>query len=228
MSAMPLAAQGGCDSRAAPEPMLDVSFRLNGGSLPVDHARALNAAITRCLPWFPGEPRAGVHLIRVAASGNGWLRPEPAAGELLQLSRRTRLTLRVPERRLRDTAALSGQALDIDGHIIETGESKVRRLVPSATLAAHYVTSGFAQDEADFVHWLTAELAKLGVAAPKVLCGRSDTITGPAGPLDTRGVLVAELAPEASLRVQARGLGEARKLGCGLFVPCRDIGPVWE
>ena len=38
--------------------------------------------------------------------------------------------------------------------------------------------------------------------------------------------MVAELGAEESLAVQCHGIGPGRLLGCGLFVPHKDIGPV--
>ena len=38
--------------------------------------------------------------------------------------------------------------------------------------------------------------------------------------------MVAELTPEHSIRLQQAGLGEGRKMGCGLFIPHKGIKPV--
>ena len=36
--------------------------------------------------------------------------------------------------------------------------------------------------------------------------------------------MIAGIAPEQSLALQRHGLGAERKLGCGLFIPHKDIG----
>jgi CRISPR-associated protein Cas6 len=39
-------------------------------------------------------------------------------------------------------------------------------------------------------------------------------------------LMLHALAPEDSLRMQAAGLGTARHLGCGIFVPHKSAGAV--
>ena len=80
-----------------PDDVVDLSFRIDCAQLPPDHAWLLYRALERALPWLQQEPRAAVHSIFGAASGNGWVRPADVPGELLQLSRRTRLSLRLPK-----------------------------------------------------------------------------------------------------------------------------------
>ncbi len=94
--------------------VVDAVFAIECRSLPVDHAWALSQAIQAALPWFADEPQAGLHTVHGAASGAGWKRPE-GEDALLQLSHRTRLVLRLPESRLADAAALTGQTLDVAG-----------------------------------------------------------------------------------------------------------------
>ena len=71
------------------------------------------------------------------------------------------------------------------------------------------------------MHWVANELKGMGIRVRKILCGRSHYIRTPAGRLFTRSVLVADLDKDESLRLQHRGLGAHRKLGCGLFIPHR-------
>jgi CRISPR/Cas system CSM-associated protein Csm4 (group 5 of RAMP superfamily) len=48
----------------------------------------------------------------------------------------------------------------------------------------------------------------------------------PDGLVHTRSLMVAELEPEASLRLQRSGVGPERAMGCGLFIGHKDIAPV--
>ena len=205
---------------------VDVAFRLSGRWLPVDHARALRCAVVKVLPWLAHEPRAGIHSIHGAASGNGWERPGGEPGEVLALSRRTRLTLRVPIRRVEETAALSGRRLDIDGCEILVGARQPRPLTPAGTVFARYVVDEEGGDEEAFVERVASALEALSVPARKLLCGRSHRIESGQTALCARSLLIADLGPEDSLTVQGRGLGPGRLLGCGLFVPHKDIAPV--
>ena len=153
--------------------VVDVAFRLSGRWLPVDHACALRAAVVKVLPWLEDEPAAGIHSIHGAASGNGWERPGRGSGQVLSLSRRTRLVLRVPARRADATSGLCERRLDIDGCEVVTGKRRSRPLQPAGTVFARYVVDQEGGDEEHFVERIASALEALSVSARKLLCGRS-------------------------------------------------------
>ena len=205
---------------------IDVAFRLSGRWLPVDHASALRAAIVKILPWLEDEPDAGIHSIHGAASGNGWERPGGESGGMLNLSRRTRLVLRVPVWRAAETAALCGRRLDAGGCELATGERQPRRLKPAGAVFARYVVDEEDGDEERFVERVASELRERSVSARKLLCGRLHRIGSAHGVHTTRSLLIADLGRDESLALQCRGVGPGRLLGCGLFVPHKDVGPI--
>jgi CRISPR-associated protein Cas6 len=207
-----------------PDKVLDVSFRLSGRTLPVDHAHTLCSALIGALPWLADDDSAGVHAIHVAASGNGWMRPEDPATEVLQLSRRTRLTLRVSKPRVEDASRLEGQTLDVDGHLLRIGEPKVKRLSTAATQFARYVIGD--EPEHEFVLRVAEALEAMDIPPRRLLCGRTHLVQTPRGLLHTRSVMAADLTPAQAVRLQEQGIGPARKLGCGLFIPHKGIDPV--
>ncbi|HEC29732.1 MAG TPA: type I-MYXAN CRISPR-associated protein Cas6/Cmx6 [Gammaproteobacteria bacterium] len=211
-----------------PDDIVDLVFRINCKCLPLEHARSLSMAIHRALPWIAEEEMAGIHLLHGAESGNGWQRPEDPRNELLYLSRRTRLTLRLPSERLGEASELKGAVLDIDGHTIEVGISSVKPLSTQSTLFSRYVVSMETETEEEFLGRVYAELHKLDVEPSKLLCGKTHTLQGHHGDIHTRSMMLAELKPEESVKVQQHGLGEGRKLGCGLFIPHKGIAPVME
>jgi len=198
-------------------------FAIECRSLPVDHAYALSQAVQAALPWFADEPRAGLHTVHGAASGAGWQRP---AGEdaRLQLSRRTKLVLRLPGHRMVDAAALSGRTLDVAGSPMRVGPLSVRPLLRIASLFSRSVIFEGATDEAAFTAAATEALRALGVAASTLLCGRDVTLATPQGSYRTRSLMLSVATPAQSLRLQREGLGAARKLGCGVFIPHKDVG----
>ncbi len=212
------------------EDILDLAFRLSGGTLAVEHAHALCQALLAELPWLADEPRCGVHQIHAAASGNGWTRPDRNAREVLNLSRRTRLTLRLPRERLADAERLRGRSLDIGGHRLQLGDASERPLMPSSTLYARYVICDDVghQDEERFIDWVAEVLRGMGIAPTRVLCGMTSHIDLPAERLAARSLMLAALPPDASLELQQRGLGGGRLMGCGLFVPHKSIEAVRE
>lgn len=208
-----------------PDDVLDVQFNIDCQRLPVDHAQALSRAVLGALPWLVDEPLAGIHLIYVAGSGNGWERPEGADGVLLP-SRRTKLVLRVPKTRLADTEALSGQVLDVAGEAMLIGKGSTRLLSVTHTLyARHVAVDGPEMDEQAFVASVVAQLKALGLRFKKVLCGKAISFRTDQGPLLTRSLMVADLSYEDAVRLQEQGLGKPahKMLGCGLFIAHKSV-----
>lgn len=209
-----------------PDDVVDLSFRIGCPTLPLDHAHALSSALLEALPWIADEAYAGVHLIHGAASGNGWYRPEDSVREVLHLSRRTRLRLRLPRHRLEDARQLTGRRLDIDGHPLAIGDAEVFLLSSLSTLFSRYVMTGADSDEQAFLEEAARGLQVIGIDCRKMLGGISHTLQFPDGPVHTRSLMVADLAPEQSVRLQQVGLGAGRTIGCGLFLPHKGIKPV--
>jgi CRISPR-associated protein Cas6 len=211
---------------SVPDDVVDLAFAIRCPTVPVDHACVLSKRLHESLPWLGEEEQAGIHLIHGAASGNGWYRPEETENALLHLSRRARLRLRLPRRRLDDACELSGKTLDISGHALHVGASEVHRLNPLPTLFSRYVITREAVDEEAFLRQALDHLTKLDIDCRKLLCGITHSLNFPHGPVFTRSLMVAELTPEHSIRLQQAGLGEGRKIGCGLFIPHKGIKPV--
>lgn len=210
-----------------PDTIVDVVFNIECRALPLEHTHALSSALRAALPWLDTEPDTGVHMIHGAESGNGWMRPDGSQGDaLLYLSRRTKLELRVPKERVADARTLSGVTLDIGGHPLIVRDAQVRLLSNITTLFSRYVIADAAQDEEDFLRACSTQLQALGVRCGKMLCGRSHEIKLPEERLFTRSLMLAELNVPDSILLQQKGLGQGRTLGCGLFLPHKDIKAV--
>jgi CRISPR-associated protein Cas6 len=203
--------------------VVDAVFAIECRSLPVDHAWALSQAVQAALPWFADEPHAGLHTVHGAASGAGWQRPEGDDARL-QLSRRTRLVLRLPAHRIEDAAALTGRTLDVAGSALRVGRLSPRPLLRIASLFSRSVIFAGAADESAFLAAATEGLRALGVEASTLLCGREVTLATPEATYRTRSLMLTVATPAQSLALQRQGLGEARKLGCGVFIPHKDVG----
>jgi len=209
--------------QAVPGDIVDAVFAISCRSLPVDHAYALSQAIQAALPWCATEARAGLHIIRAAESGSGWMRPEDPH-TLLHLSLRTKLILRLPKHRLDAAAALLGRTLDVAGHALRVDRLSLRPLSRITTLFSHCVMLAPGGGESDFLLAAAAQLDALGIQPGETLCGRLTSITTPGRTLQTRSLMLAGLTLEQSVLLQQHGLGAERKLGCGLFIPHKDIG----
>jgi len=207
----------------APEEIVDVAFRLSGGRLPVDHAYALFSEISAALPWFENESSARLHLIHTAATGSGWMRPEASSGEQLHLPRRTKLTLRVPQRRARDALTLAGREIIFGESLLTPGAGKVVALMPAGTLHARHVVCEDHEDESLFVTRLTQTLHESGVNGASLICGCTQRITTPTAILHTRSLVVTNLDPDGAMFLLRNGIGTAGKLGCGIFLAYKHI-----
>jgi CRISPR-associated protein Cas6 len=212
---------------SVPDDVVDIAYQIQCRTLPVDHAWALSEAVQRMLPWIKSEGGAGVHTVHVAESGNGWMRPE-GAGALLHLSRRTRLQIRVPRHRVDDARNLVGMTLDVAGHALTVEKAMLKPLSAFPAVFSRYVVSERGQDENAFLTAMVRELGQLGIRPMKMLCGIEKTLATPDGPVRTRSLMLADLTLPESIRVQQRGLGPMRLLGCGLFLPHKDIREVGQ
>ena len=215
------------EAETVPDVIVDLVFRISGRDLPSDHGHALFRAVAAILPWIETDNLAGIHHIHVAESSNGWLRP--ASHQLLHLSKRARLVLRLPIERVNLARSLSGQDIEVDGHRIGVGPARIRRLNPMATMfARHVAIEANTENEEQFLYWAAERLNDLTIPTRKMLCGRHHIIQAPCGPIPTRSLMLAELGPRESLTLQQHGLGTGRKIGCGLFLPQRNIEAVYD
>ncbi|MDR2189602.1 MAG: type I-MYXAN CRISPR-associated protein Cas6/Cmx6 [Azonexus sp.] len=186
-------------------PMVDLAFALAGDRLPSAYAFPLEAALVDALPWLGEDEACGIHPIRAPLTADG-----------LILSRRSRLILRLPADRADDARRLTGRRLPVGDVALTIGIPSLRPLTPFATLQARNVATA-ARDEQGFVADIVGQLDRLGARA-RLICGRAATLDDGARQIRGFGLVLYELSPAHSLLLQARGLGFARRLGCGVFV----------
>jgi CRISPR-associated protein Cas6 len=209
--------------------VLDLSFSIQCRELEVDHAYALGEALTKAAPMLKEDPRCAVHSIHLAGSQNGWERPDPNLGQKLILSRRTRLVIRTP-RELADPLqqALDGVTLDIHGDPLTIGKAKRKLLSRQGTIFARHVVleAGEEEDENRFMLRIAKTLKQRGIPIKKALCGITQDIRTPHGPLHARSIMLADLSTEHSVHLQQQGIGEHGLIGCGIFIPHKGIDAV--
>lgn len=193
--------------------MVDVAFSLRGGTIPADHGWLLLQLLAERLDWLAADPDAGVHPVRGARA---------VAGRI-HLGGRARLMLRLPRARAQQAFELEGAQIAL-GEGMEVGSARLRPLFPHATLYSQFVSTGTA-DEVRFQREVDAELQGAGIAC-KVICGKARRAQTQGAEIVGFSLMLHELSPEQSLSMQAAGLGAARKLGCGLFVPHKSAAAV--
>ncbi len=211
----------------APDKVVDLSFKLNCTQIKLDHAWSLTNAINELLPWFKDESQCAVHHIYIPQSGNGWVRSDEFEDEIIQLSRRTRLKLRVPRHRIDDTRSLTGKTISVDGFELTFGPSEQQLLSTLTTLVSRHVhVPDTDNNEEAFLKVIYQQIQAMNINVRKMLCGKSHTLSTPSGPIKTRSLMIADISPEESILLQENGVGDFYNYGCGVFIPQKGITAV--
>jgi len=187
----------------------EVLFDVSGSTLPTAYQFGLWEELFRIVPQLGEYEHVGVLPLRTAASNEGMLLPK-----------RAKLVLRIPPVLVVDVCDLAHKEINIMGVTLQLGSCKIRPLHPSPTLHSELVTG--AEDEIVFMAHIGSDLATLGIKS-KLICGRRQIINGSDRSIIGYSLVLHDLTPEDSLRIQYLGLGEERKLGCGVFVPYKNI-----
>lgn len=193
----------------------DAQFDLVGAEIPADHGWGLYREVSARLPWFADTPGAGIHPVHGAPSGRN---------DNLVLNRRIKLVLRLPSGKLEAAGVLVGQRIDPGAGMLVIGDLKARPLTPYATLYAHFVDFGEA-DEVAFLAAARRELEAMEIPAG-MICGKQRKISTPEGGSIGYSLMLHDLSLEHSLRVQEHGLGRRRGFGAGIFIPHKSIKEV--
>jgi CRISPR-associated protein Cas6 len=110
---------------------------------------------------------------------------------------------------------------------LKVEQAMLRPLSPISTIFSRYVVSAEqGEDENAFLARVLQELQSMGIKPKKMLCGIEKVLATPERPIRTRSLMIAELTAPESVKVQQLGLGPWRHLGCGLFLPHKDIKEV--
>ena len=189
---------------------VDVSFEVHCERLPRDYGYSLFRALADQLDWLEEDALAGVHPLHGTATADG----------NLFLGRRARLMLRLSPERAEQALGLSGARLAL-GSGLEIGPGRLRELMPFATVYSHFVSTGTA-DEVEFLGQAAAQLKAAGLPE-SMIAGKAHAASTPEGEVRGFSLLLHGLSPAQSLAVQESGLGEGRKLGCGIFVPHKSV-----
>lgn len=209
-----------------PDDVQDLLFKIECKSLPLDHGFALSQQIIQHIPWIQDESQAAIHQIHVAESANGWIRPEDPETEVLNVSRRTKMTLRLPSNRMEDINDLVGKTLDIDGHPLKVGSYTTRKLSKLTTIFARYVDTQGSDDENQFLDNMMKLLNQHDIRVKKMMSGKLMRHQTSDGVLLTRKLFLSDLDVQESVLLQQNGLGDKQLLGLGIFLPHKGIDAV--
>ncbi|OQW34294.1 MAG: hypothetical protein A4E19_02200 [Nitrospira sp. SG-bin1] len=189
-------------------PTIDLSFRVMGTRIAVDHGYALYAAISRVVPQIHDAKEIGVHPVRGRFDGNGHL----------LLSASSRLVLRLPDTQIGPYLKLSGKGLEIDGQRVRVGVPQTRRLRPAAALYARLATIKGFMEPGEFLDAAKRQIETMGATATLEL-GERRTFRVKDKQVVGFEMVATGLDAESSIKLQEIGIGGRRRMGCGVFVP---------
>lgn len=195
--------------------IINLSFPVIGIELPADHNHRLCAAICNKFQHLHDLDGLAINTITGIPDKQG----------KIKLTHQSRLLLRLPVEAIAQVYLLAGQTLNVGGYSIQLGNPELHTLKPVDTLKARLVTiKGYTEPEL-FLSAAHRQLQKLNINAnvgilanekeePKrlTLKIRNYTIVG-------FSVVVSDLSPDDSIKLQVHGLGGKRRMGCGVFYP---------
>ncbi len=199
---------------------VDLAFPARGHAVPRDHGYALYGALSRLIPSIHGADWIAIHGI----SG------ELLNADELMLKPTSVLRVRVPAEKITELLVLTGATLEVAGRQVDLGAPSIHALAPVSVLDARLViirlTGGLAKpfDRAEFERRFVAEaqrqLVEHGIRGNLELSGRRTLRVGGQSVMG-HAMRVLGLSADDSLKLQIRGLGGKRTMGCGIFRPAR-------
>jgi CRISPR-associated protein Cas6 len=69
---------------------------------------------------------------------------------------------------------------------------------------------------------INTQLGKMQIKG-NLICGKRHSINSDHQSIQGYSLVIHDLTPSASLKLQFSGLGESRQFGCGIFVPYKVI-----
>lgn len=193
--------------------MVDLSFPIKGDTIADDHALLLAQALMALLPWWEDEAEAGILPLAGLSRSDG----------MCYVGGRARLSVRVPRRRLASADFLQGKVLDIGG-TIELGTVQVKPLGSARVVHSPCVDLGTSEEQVFQAN--CRGLLQARDMFPELVCGRMRELRGARGTIRGYSLMLYGLKPEQTLALQHQGLGFNRHLGCGIFVPHKNVAAV--
>ncbi|MDO5579545.1 MAG: type I-MYXAN CRISPR-associated protein Cas6/Cmx6 [Planctomycetia bacterium] len=196
--------------------IVDVKFLLQaqGKVIPADHAYSLYSAISKIVKTIHEEGDIGIHSITGTQTGDRGL----------LLGKSSCLVLRLDSDRISEILPLAGKCLAVEGTVLPVGIPSVYVLSPSPFLRSRLVTiKGFMEEPVlkDAILRQCEEMEisnsiNIALTKRRTLRIHNKDIVG-------YEVYLSNLTESESIRLQEKGLGGRRKMGCGIFLPCQRI-----
>ncbi|MEX8509236.1 MAG: type I-MYXAN CRISPR-associated protein Cas6/Cmx6 [Leptothrix ochracea] len=204
--------------------MTDLVFDLDGQRLPPTWRDELAQALQAALPELSSVQ---VHPLRLVPSG-----------EELLLPRRARLRLRLPQHHIDELQnSLMARELNVGSERLRLTHPRRRPIDTAPTLHTDILVLDIATDgpdtDASYVEAMFEAMLRAELVAIDPMLDDVPLILGKARVIQTRAspcgfwhgfpVVIHDLTPNQSLRLQERGLGAWPWLGLGVLVPHKTI-----
>lgn len=199
-------------------PYVELNFGLTGQTLPADHGYGLYSALSHLQPDLHHLDGLSIQTITGIPDKQG----------KIYLSDKSRLRIRLPGDKVPLVYPLAGKHLTIGIHHIRLGIPQIFELQPASRLRSRIVTIKKFQEPEPFLDAAQRQLDELGIE------GRIAIPINAEGEPDRKaikikqysvvgfGLEVSNLSDESSLVLQQVGLGGKRRMGCGVFSPCKE------
>ena len=193
-----------------PAHVVELAFAMHGRGIALDHGYLLYSALVAHVPELHGDS-LGWQILPVRGQQAG-----PGRIEVLPTSS---LGIRCPAATIPVALGLAGKTLRIGEDVVALGVPVVRPLAAANDLVSRFVTVKGFEEPATFEEALIRQLIALvgdgdgavaEVGERRVMRVAAHTIVG-------FRVALRGLHDEASLRIQAQGLGGRRRMGAGVF-----------
>jgi CRISPR-associated protein Cas6 len=213
---------------------VELSFGVIGRALPADHGYGLYSAISRQHPQL--HDLEGLALNTISGRSNH-------KGEI-ELTEKSRLSIRCLSDSIMTVLSLAGTQLGLGKYAFQLSSPEIHQLRAVSDLKARLVTIKHPSGKFDgvtpdwFLDACDRQLKALGINASvgiplddknepvkkamKIKRKEDGRQKGKKRETDSvlgYSVIVANLLPEDSILLQAKGIGGKRKMGCGYFVP---------
>lgn len=192
---------------------VEASFPLHGEHLAAHQGAALYAALCELEDvgdWVATSDDIAIAPIAGHATSAGLSTPD------------RRLTLRLPAAELPRVLGLAGRSLEVAGQVLDLGQPQITLPRPTASLSAELVVfddvTGAGDRTATFLARVQRQLTALEIAGEPVL-GANGALRMAGRAVPGFALTIRGLAPDDSIHLQEAGLGDHRKLGCGVFAP---------
>jgi CRISPR-associated protein Cas6 len=200
-------------------PYVELSFSVIGETLPADHGYGLYSAIAHLCPGV--HEQEGLSILTITGI--------PDRKGKIFLTERSYLRMRIPYECLPMVYHLAGKQLSVGSHSIRLGIPQIFMLRSAQRLHARIVTIKNHQEPESFLAAAKLQLDALGVVGeaivPLDIEGKPDrkTIKIKTYSVVGFGLEVSGLNEEDSIKLQISGLGGKHRMGCGVFMPRKEI-----